>query len=52
MTGKSLRSELMEYFNLNQDTYEVLLTNLTENEFSVSDLKELYAMRWGIETSF
>ncbi|MBQ8496373.1 MAG: transposase, partial [Clostridia bacterium] len=34
------------------DTYEVLLTNLTENEFSVSELKGLYAMRWGIETSF
>lgn len=39
-------------FQLTEDTYEVLLTNLNENEFSVSDLKELYAMRWGIETSF
>ena len=39
-------------FMLTEDTYEVLLTNLTEDEFSVSELKELYAMRWGIETSF
>ena len=39
-------------FKLTENTYEVLLTNLTEDEFSVSELKELYAMRWGIETSF
>ncbi len=39
-------------FKLTEDTYEVLLTNLPENEFSVSELKELYALRWGIETSF
>lgn len=39
-------------FKLTEDTYEILLTNLTENEFSVSELKELYAMRWGLETSF
>ena len=39
-------------FKLTQDTYEVLLTNLPEDEFSVSELKDLYAMRWGIETSF
>ena len=39
-------------FKLTEDTYEVLLTNLTEDEFSVPELKELYAMRWGIETSF
>ena len=39
-------------FKLTEDSYEVLLTNLSEDEFSVVDLKELYAMRWGIETSF
>lgn len=39
-------------FKLTQDTYEVLLTNLPEDEFPVSELKDLYAMRWGIETSF
>lgn len=39
-------------FKITEDIYEVLLTNLTETEFSVSELKDLYAMRWGIETSF
>lgn len=39
-------------FKLTEDTYEVLLTNLNEDEFNVTELKELYAMRWGIETSF
>ena len=39
-------------FKLTEDTYEVLLTNLTDDEFSAPELKELYAMRWGIETSF
>ena len=36
-------------FKLTQDTYEVLLTNLPEDEFSVSELKELYAMRWALK---
>lgn len=39
-------------FKLTDDTYELLITNLDRNVFSVNDLKELYAMRWGIETSF
>ena len=39
-------------FKLTEYTYEVLLTNLTEEEFSASEVKDLYAMRWGIETSF
>ena len=39
-------------FKLTEDTYEVLITNLSDDGFSVADLKELYAMRWGIETSF
>ena len=39
-------------FKLSEDTYEILITNLAEDEFDVSDLKELYAMRWDIETSF
>jgi len=39
-------------FKLSEDTYEIHITNLAEDEFDVSDLKELYAMRWGIETSF
>ena len=27
-------------------------TNLPENEFDITELKNLYQMRWGIETSF
>ncbi len=39
-------------FKLTEDTYELLITNLTKNEFAVNELKELYSVRWGIETSF
>lgn len=39
-------------FKLTENTYEVLLTNLSKENFSIEALKELYAMRWGIETSF
>ena len=37
---------------IDDDKYEVLITNLKSEEFSSSDLKQLYSMRWGIETSF
>ncbi len=37
---------------LSENSYEVLLTNLPETEFSTSDLKELYHLRWGVETAF
>ena len=37
---------------LDNDKYEMLITNLKSEEFSSSDLKQLYSMRWGIETSF
>lgn len=37
---------------ITDDTYELLLTNLKSEDFSSSDLKLLYSMRWGIETSF
>ena len=36
-------------FKLTEDTYELLITNLAEDEFDVNELKELYAMRWGIK---
>lgn len=35
-----------------KEVWEVLVTNLPREEASVDDLKELYHMRWGIETSF
>ena len=35
------------------ETYdEVLLTNLTPDEFSLGGLKELYRLRWAIETAY
>ena len=37
---------------IDNDKYEVLVTNLKPEEFSSSDLKDLYSMRWDIETSF
>ena len=39
-------------FKLTDDTYEVLATSLSEEIFSVEDLKEIYRRRWGIETGF
>lgn len=37
---------------LADNSYEVFITNLDRNCFPVEELKALYAMRWGIETSF
>lgn len=37
---------------IGEDKYESLLTNLCVSEFSMQEIKELYAIRWGIETSF
>ena len=37
---------------LGEDTYETILTNLPAETFSFSEIKKLYSMRWGIETSF
>ena len=32
--------------------YETIVTNLWDNEFSAEDIKMIYKIRWGIETSF
>ena len=32
--------------------YETFITNLNSEKFSPCDIKKLYALRWGIETSF
>ena len=32
--------------------YETIVTNLWDNEFSADDIKNIYKIRWGIETSF
>lgn len=37
---------------LDDNKYEMLITNLEKDEFSSEEIKILYNMRWGIETSF
>ena len=39
-------------FEIAENSYELLVTNLDKEKFKIDDLKALYAMRWGIETSF
>lgn len=39
-------------FKLDNGEYEVLATSLPEEKFSVDALKEIYHMRWNIETSY
>ncbi len=39
-------------FRIADDSYETVITNLSQSDFSPVELKELYRMRWGIETSF
>ena len=37
---------------LSDGNYEYLITNLPSDEFSIVAIKELYHLRWGIETAF
>lgn len=39
-------------FQIAPDKYEVIITNLDVDKFPPQKLKDLYARRWGIETSF
>jgi len=39
-------------FKLSEDCYETVLTNLEPELYPSEKLKKLYALRWGIETSF
>ena len=39
-------------FPISDDTYECIVTNLPQDEFSSQKIKELYHSRWGIESSF
>ena len=39
-------------FPISDTSYETVITNLDEANFPPEELKKLYAMRWGIETSF
>jgi hypothetical protein len=39
-------------FKIADDSYETIITNLDSSDFPPQELKNLYRMRWGIETSF
>lgn len=39
-------------FQLDDGSYECIMTNLPADEFTSEDIKHLYFSRWGIETSF
>jgi IS4 transposase len=39
-------------FKVTNDVFETVLTNLEQNDYTPKTLKEMYALRWGIETSF
>lgn len=39
-------------FRITDDTYETIATSLPAGLFPLSEIKKLYEMRWGIETSF
>ncbi|WP_458455719.1 IS4 family transposase [Methanobrevibacter sp.] len=39
-------------FKITEDAYETVLTNLDSTSYPPEKLKQLYAARWGIETSF
>ena len=39
-------------FKITDDTYECIATNLDRDIFPMEDIKSLYHMRWGVETSF
>lgn len=39
-------------FEISENNYELLITNLDRTKFTSQELKEIYHLRWGIETSF
>lgn len=39
-------------FEISKDRFETIITNLPADQFPAAEIKKLYAMRWGIETSF
>ena len=39
-------------FMLDTGEYETIITSLSRKEFPASEIKQLYHLRWGIETSF
>lgn len=39
-------------FEISEDSYETVITNLNQDDFPPKELKYMYGKRWGIETSF
>jgi len=39
-------------FKTCEDNYQTVITNVAASEFSSSEIKHIYHLRWGIETSF
>ena len=39
-------------FQISENSHEVILTNLPKDKYPPDEIKRLYSMRWGIETSF
>lgn len=39
-------------FSISEDSYECIVTNLAKESFPPEKIKEVYNLRWGIETSF
>lgn len=39
-------------FPIGENSYEVIVTNLDKFQFSVERIKEIYHLRWGVETAF
>lgn len=48
---ETLKIRLLK-FPISESTTEYIVTNLSEDEFSLEEIKELYSLRWKIETSF
>lgn len=54
-TGTNIFFELnmrIVRFPISEDNYECIITNLPQELFNSNEIKQLYAKRWGIETSF
>lgn len=61
LPAKTNRNDPLKFYTLNfrivrfkitENSYETVVTNLDATVYPPERLKELYAMRWGIETSF
>lgn len=61
LTPKPRKQDPVEFYEINfrivrfkisDDVYESVITNLDANDYPAEKLKEMYSLRWGIETSF